>query len=438
MNNYSLYKIIIFIVITFIYSNCIMGQSTGISNTFFIPDSSSLLEIKSNDKGLLLPRITTSERNAIVNPAQSLLIFNTTTSCFETFVNGQWKSIWCDPCPLFNITISTNADTICEGDSAILSASGANSYLWSSGDTNNFIFVSPTAHSIYYVTGSNNGCIDVDTIQIYVNTLPSQPSNINGPTVLCNSYSIITTEEFNSDILVHGTSAPTTVWFAPNYYTPISYNSSNGCPPGSIGYSGSWNNYWGNFVRLPESNCNSLDTVSLSFDVSHSYFDTHPNDWCRFYIWADNAYKHNVISVKIDNVDHTYDAGVNGKGFKFSETRTCAHVEVLFDISSIINKSNILFYIEPSCGYHDSKTFYVWFDNISISSYTENNNAVYSVTDEGYIYNWSVPSGWVINSGQNTNVINVTANNNSGFVTVTPFNDCGNGPSSNILVQICP
>jgi hypothetical protein len=32
-------------------------------------------------------------------------------------------------------------------------------------------------------------------------------------------------------------------------------------------------------------------------------------------MWADNAYKHNVISVKIDNVDHTYDAGVNGKGF---------------------------------------------------------------------------------------------------------------------------
>ncbi len=77
-------------------------------------------------------------------------------------------------------------------------------------------------------------------------------------------------------------------------------------------------------------------------------------------------------------------------------------------------KSNILFYIEPSCGYNDSKTFYVWFDNISVSSYTENNNAVYSVKDESFIYNWSIPSGWIINSS---------------FITVNLFNDSGDGPS---------
>lgn len=437
MGNIRLNRIIILIIFIF-YTNLARGQNMGIGSLFFIPDSSALLELRATDKGLLLPRLTSTQRDNITNPAQSLLIFNTTTSCFETFVNGQWKSIWCDPCFSFNMNVSVSSDTICEGENAVLSATGASSYIWNSGETTNSILVSPSATSMYYVTGTNNGCIDVDTIQIYVNALPSQPSNIIGPTVLCNSYSIISTEEFNSDILVHGTSAPTNVWFAPSSNAPISYNASNGCPPGSIGYSGSWNNYWGNFVRLPELNCSSLDTVSLSFDVSHSYFDTHPNDWCRFYVWADGAYKHNVISVKINNVDVTYDAGVNGKGFKFSEARSCANVEVLFDISSIVNKSNILFYIEPSCGYNNSKTFYVWFDNISVSSYTENNNAVYSVTDEGFIYNWSVPSGWIINSGQNTNVIDVTANNNSGFVTVTPSNDCGDGPSSTIYVEICP
>lgn len=437
MGNIRLNRIIILIIFIF-YTNLARGQNMGIGSLFFIPDSSALLELRATDKGLLLPRLTSTQRDNITNPAQSLLIFNISTNCFETFLNGQWHSIWCDPCFSFSMNVSASSDTICEGDNAVLSATGASSYIWNSGETTNSILVSPSATSIYYVTGINNGCIDVDTIQIYVNALPSQPSNISGPTVLCNSYSIISTEEFNSDILVHGTSAPTNVWFAPSSNAPISYNASNGCPPGSIGYSGSWNNYWGNFVRLPELNCSSLDTVSLSFDVSHSYFDTHPNDWCRFYVWADGAYKHNVISVKINNVDVTYDAGVNGKGFKFSEARSCANVEVLFDISSIVNKSNILFYIEPSCGYNNSKTFYVWFDNISVSSYTENNNAVYSVTDEGFTYNWSVPSGWIINSGQNTNVINVTANNNGGFVTVTPSNDCGNGPSSSIYVEICP
>ncbi len=438
MDNIRLNKIIIMIIFTMFYSSYTTGQNMGIGSSLFIPDSSALLELQATDKGLLLPRLTSAQRDNIINPAQSLLIFNISTNCFETFVNGQWRSIWCDPCSSFSINVSTSSDTICEGDNAVLSAAGASSYIWNNGETTNSITVSPTSTTIYIVSGFHNECIDIDTIQIIVNSLPSQPSNISGPTVLCNSQSITTTEEFNSDILVHGTSAPTNVWFAPSYNTPISYNATNGCPPGSIGYSGSWNNYWGNFVRLPEVNCTGFDTVTLSFDVSHSYFDTHPNDWCRFYVWADNAYKHNVISVKINNVDVTYDAGVNGKGFKFSALRSCAHVEVLFNISSIVNKSNILFYIDPSCGYNDSKTFYVWFDNISISSQAANNNAVYSVIDEGFSYNWSVPSGWIINNGQNTNTINVTANNNSGYVSVIPVNSCGNGPSSSIYVEICP
>jgi uncharacterized protein (TIGR02145 family) len=42
-----------------------------------------LLDIQSSDGGVLLPRLTTTERSAINNPATSLLIFNTTTSCLE-------------------------------------------------------------------------------------------------------------------------------------------------------------------------------------------------------------------------------------------------------------------------------------------------------------------------------------------------------------------
>lgn len=177
---------------------------------------------------------------------------------------------------------------------------------------------------------------------------------------------ILQTEEFQNNILVHGTSAPTNVWFAPSYNTPISWNASNGCPAPGIGFSGAWNNYWSNFVRLPELNCTGLDTIVLYMNVSHSYFSTHPNDWCRFYMWADGGYKHNVIKVMIDSVDVTYDSGVNGKGFKFSAARTCSFVEAFFDISAIANKSNILLYIEPKCGYNNSNVFFVWFDNIGV------------------------------------------------------------------------
>jgi len=69
------------------------AQNVGIGDTLFTPDASAILDIKSTTGGLLIPRMTTTQRDAISSPAQSLLIFNTTTTCFETFVNGQWKPL---------------------------------------------------------------------------------------------------------------------------------------------------------------------------------------------------------------------------------------------------------------------------------------------------------------------------------------------------------
>ena len=48
-----------------------------------IADPSSVLDLQSNSKGLLLPRLTTTERTAIVNPQTGLIIYNTTLNCME-------------------------------------------------------------------------------------------------------------------------------------------------------------------------------------------------------------------------------------------------------------------------------------------------------------------------------------------------------------------
>jgi len=52
----------------------------------------------------------------------------------------------------------------------------------------------------------------------------------------------------------------------------------------------------------------------------------------------------------------------------------------------------------------------------------------YSVDNvEGVTYKWTVPDGWTINSGDNTNSITATASIDAGYgtVTVTPSNNCG-------------
>ncbi len=63
-------------------------------------DPSAVLDLISEDKGFLLPRMETNERNNIDDAAESLIIFNTETNCVETYVQGEWHELWCKPAAL--------------------------------------------------------------------------------------------------------------------------------------------------------------------------------------------------------------------------------------------------------------------------------------------------------------------------------------------------
>ncbi|NEM96474.1 ice-binding family protein [Pontibacter burrus] len=62
----------------------------------------------------------------------------------------------------------------------------------------------------------------------------------------------------------------------------------------------------------------------------------------------------------------------------------------------------------------------------------------YSVTPVAGIiaYNWSVPAGWTITSGQGTATIKVTAGTTGGIVSVTATNDCGTSPAQSKVVKV--
>jgi len=61
--------------------SAVMHAQTGIGTQ--TPDPSAALEIKSidNNKGLLIPRMTTIQKNAISSPATGLLVYDTTSNC---------------------------------------------------------------------------------------------------------------------------------------------------------------------------------------------------------------------------------------------------------------------------------------------------------------------------------------------------------------------
>lgn len=62
-----------------------------------LPDESSILDIESKNKGVLFPRVTTSERDQILSPANALLIYNTSFQTIQvnigTKINPNWVSI---------------------------------------------------------------------------------------------------------------------------------------------------------------------------------------------------------------------------------------------------------------------------------------------------------------------------------------------------------
>jgi len=68
------------------------AQSISINTNKNPPDSSAIVDIQSNQKGLLIPRMTAIQRNAIYAPANGLLVFDTDSATLFMFT-GSWKKI---------------------------------------------------------------------------------------------------------------------------------------------------------------------------------------------------------------------------------------------------------------------------------------------------------------------------------------------------------
>ncbi len=54
------------------------------------PDSSSILELETTTKGFLMPRLTTSQRDSIINPTVGLQLFNLDDQCIDLFDGTHW------------------------------------------------------------------------------------------------------------------------------------------------------------------------------------------------------------------------------------------------------------------------------------------------------------------------------------------------------------
>ena len=92
-----------------LFSNAQVGIGTG------APAASAALDIVSTARGILIPRLTLAQRNAISNPATGLLVFQSDTDAGFYFFDG---SAWVKLATSYNSTNtgSTNETLVYTAD----------------------------------------------------------------------------------------------------------------------------------------------------------------------------------------------------------------------------------------------------------------------------------------------------------------------------------
>lgn len=100
--NNTLFHLTLIVLLIFISSK--MSAQVGIGTVS--PDASSMLDITSTDKGLLIPRMTTAQRGAIANPAAGLMVFDNETNSFWYF-----NTVWTEISPNQSLLVDSDGDT---------------------------------------------------------------------------------------------------------------------------------------------------------------------------------------------------------------------------------------------------------------------------------------------------------------------------------------
>jgi hypothetical protein len=154
-------------------------------------------------------------------------------------------TITVNPLPAPSITVAETSGTtdndgiICSGASAVLTASGGTSYLWSTGANTAAITVAPGATTTYTVTVTNaNNCSATATRVITVNSLSAQAITVtetsgtaNNDGIICNGASVALTASGGSSYLWSNGATTAAITVAPistTTYT-VTVGSTEGC-----------------------------------------------------------------------------------------------------------------------------------------------------------------------------------------------------------------
>jgi subtilisin-like proprotein convertase family protein len=365
---------------------------------------------------------TTTGANVTANPTATLTytVTGTTNGCSATAS----LTVTVNAIPVVNV--SANTTSICTGQSATLTASGANTYVWSpstglNSTTGATVIANPTTTTTYTVTGySAAGCFATNNITINSNTgsAPPMPGAITGNKKPCpannETYSV----------------AAVTGAVSYNWTVPAGVTIINGQGTNSITVSFNSGFSTGNLSVAAVGNCgvSALRSATIAKDIP-----TTPASISGPVTGLCNAAGTFTSAAVTGATGYTWTvpAGVSITG---GQGTTTASIYV----SSAFVSGSVCVTADNACMSSTARCVTIKKTPSNPTTLTGpatvcagQQNVAYATTTVfgATAYNWVVPSGSVITSGQGTMNITTNFGTKTGNVAVTAVNACGSSGS---------
>jgi hypothetical protein len=258
------------------------GTNIGIGNTS--PDAAAALEISSTNKGLLLPRMNTLQREAISNPPPGLMIYNTDINCVEVRTVLMWMSFCNGVCSppstistagsdqvlvVYPVNLQANTPVYGTGNWSVLSGTGGsfinvNNPLTSFNGTGNYVLrwtIKTPCDSSYDDVNLYNSCPTgfadcnnqpADGCEIY---LLNDPNNCGLCGTVCNTL-------MPNAITSCNTGLCTFISCLPGFYN-LDGNTSNGCEYACT---------FTNAIDVPDNSFTDANCDGIDGDVTDAIF----------------------------------------------------------------------------------------------------------------------------------------------------------------------
>lgn len=329
-------------------------------------------------------------------------------------------------------TVDLGPDTtICEGTFTTFDAGSFVSYLWNTGSTSPTL-TTGTGGNYWVRVINNNDCIARDTVMLYIDSLPMQPSIVYGEDTVCQGqqdvYYFVDSIHF----------AQTYLWSLPpgssgaSDTAELTIDYSNSASSGEIHVYGQ--NYCGDGPEKtllitvkplpdPAGNVTGPDTVCQT--ETGVMFTAHPIVYATNYLWMLPS---GSTIISGDGTD-----------------------TIFVDFGTAAQSGEIIVCGQNECGNGDS-TFFpltVKLFPVPAGPVTGDDTVCQGATGVAYevdpiagasAYLWTLPSGASILSGDSTRsiIVDFDSTAQSGNLVVKGWSDCGTGDSTASFIRVNP